>query len=86
MVCGLPLLTTRNAGGEDLIVEGETGYLVPIRSPDRLADRINWFAENRDEIVEMGARAREHALKCSWKRYIATIIEKLEGLILTGCG
>jgi glycosyltransferase involved in cell wall biosynthesis len=33
MACGLPLIVTRNAGGEDLIIEGETGFLVPAGSP-----------------------------------------------------
>lgn len=33
MACGLPLIATKNAGGDDLIVDGETGFLVPIRSP-----------------------------------------------------
>jgi hypothetical protein len=43
---GLPLIVTRNAGGDDLIAEGETGFLVPIRSPGDCG-KINWFAMNR---------------------------------------
>ena len=31
--CGLPIIVTPNAGGEDLIEKGITGYIVPIRSP-----------------------------------------------------
>ena len=34
--CGLPIIVTPNAGGEDLVDEGTTGYLVPIRSPEKL--------------------------------------------------
>ena len=33
--CGVPIIVTPNAGGEDLIDEGNTGYLVPIRSPEK---------------------------------------------------
>ena len=40
MACGLPLIVTANAGAEDVIDEGETGFLVPIRSPEVIAERI----------------------------------------------
>src|SRR5690606_39238450 len=38
---GLPLIITPNTGGEDLIKNGETGFLVPIRSPEVIAEKIN---------------------------------------------
>ena len=31
--CGLPIIVTKNAGAEELIHEGITGYLIPIRCP-----------------------------------------------------
>ena len=30
---GLPIIITENTGGSDLVLEGRTGFLVPIRSP-----------------------------------------------------
>ncbi|OLE96451.1 MAG: group 1 glycosyl transferase, partial [Cyanobacteria bacterium 13_1_20CM_4_61_6] len=50
MACGLPLIVTRNAGGEDLIVAGETGFLVPPGSPEAIAEKIEWFLRNRDKL------------------------------------
>ena len=38
--CGLPIIVTPNAGGEDLVEEGITGHLVPIRSPEKIAETI----------------------------------------------
>jgi glycosyltransferase involved in cell wall biosynthesis len=72
--CGLPLIVTRNAGGEDLIETGKTGFLVPIRSPDRIAERITWFEEHRSELREMRACARRKALEYSWQRYSSKIL------------
>ena len=57
MACALPLIATINAGGDDLIVEGETGFLVPIRAPERLAEKISWCAENRAATRGMGIAA-----------------------------
>jgi len=42
MACRLPVIATKNAGADDLIVNGETGFLVPIRSPGAIAERIDW--------------------------------------------
>ena len=38
--CGIPIVVTPNAGGEDLIEDGITGHLVPIRSPEKIAEKV----------------------------------------------
>jgi glycosyltransferase involved in cell wall biosynthesis len=69
LASGLPLVVTPNAGGEDLVVHGKTGFLVPIRSPEVLADRIVWFAEHRSELDAMRQAAKAKALATGWSRY-----------------
>lgn len=71
---GLPLLVTPNAGGEDLVDAGKTGFLVPIRSPEALAERINWFAEHRQELETMRDYCRHKAIASSWKNYAEKIV------------
>ena len=41
--CGIPIIVTENAGGKDLINEGITGHLVPIRSPEKIAKKSSYF-------------------------------------------
>ncbi|MCB4809212.1 glycosyltransferase family 4 protein [Tamlana sp. 62-3] len=77
---GLPLIITPNTGGEDLVIEGETGFLVPIRDPKAIAQKINWFIENKSKIPTMGEKAREHASKYTWENYSKTIVEALKNL------
>ena len=74
---GLPLIITPNTGGEDLILEGETGFLVPIRSPEMIANKLVWFLTNREKIPEMGRSAQKHAMNYTWKRYSDTIIRAI---------
>jgi glycosyltransferase involved in cell wall biosynthesis len=76
---GLPIIITPNTGGEDLVIEGETGFLVPIRSPKSIANKLNWFLENRHLISKMGRNAQEHAAKYTWEKYAETIIHELVG-------
>ncbi|MDB5011330.1 MAG: group 1 glycosyl transferase, partial [Mucilaginibacter sp.] len=74
---GLPLIITHNTGGEDLIKEGYTGFLVPIRSSDAIAEKLNWFLENRSSISSMGRRAQNHAAKYTWEGYGSKIVSAL---------
>jgi glycosyltransferase involved in cell wall biosynthesis len=74
MACGLPLIVTANAGGDDLIDEGKTGFLVPIRSPESIAARIAWFADHRDALPSMREAAQRKASSYTWERYGGKII------------
>ena len=77
MLCGLPLIATPNAGGEDLIDEGKTGFLVPIRSPQAIAEKIDWCANNKAYLKEMGSLARDKAKLYSWERYRKIILQTI---------
>jgi glycosyltransferase involved in cell wall biosynthesis len=77
---GLPLIITPNTGGEDLVIEGKTGFLIPIRSPHIIAEKLNWFLENRSEISEMGKSAKLHAQKYTWENYGNLIVEAIKQL------
>ena len=81
MACGLPLIATANAGGDDLIDEGRTGFLVPIRSPEAIAERISWFAQNRLRIPEMGNAAQARAREFTWRAYGQSILNAIRALI-----
>ena len=77
MACGLPLIATRNAGGEDLIVEGKTGFLVPPGAPAAIADKIEWFLQNRDQLPAMSAAARAKAAELTWAVYEEKILHAI---------
>jgi glycosyltransferase involved in cell wall biosynthesis len=74
---GLPLIVTRNAGGEDLVEEGRTGFLVPIRSPEALAQKIDWMADHPDQLPAMSMWAREAAARYTWQSYADKILAEL---------
>ena len=77
MACGLPLIVTRNAGGEDLIVEGQTGFLVPAGQPAAIAEKIEWFIENRGKLPGMSAAARSKAAELTWLAYGELILHAI---------
>ena len=72
---GMVLLVTANTGGEDLVVEGKTGFLVSVGDPTSIEERIHWFADHRDKLVEMGRCAQQHASTYTWKQYSRIILD-----------
>jgi glycosyltransferase involved in cell wall biosynthesis len=75
---GLPILITANTGGEDLVESGRTGFLVPIRAPEAIAERLAWFAGHREETRAMGGAARAKAATYTWPDYSARIVAAIE--------
>jgi len=70
MACGCPLITSTNTGGPDLIREGVEGFVVPIRSPEAIADRLQQLAEDpalREQMSE-SALAGVHGIG-GWHEY-----------------
>lgn len=69
LASGLPIVVTANAGGDDLIEEGRTGFLVPMRSPEVLAERLAWLADHRESLPGMRQYAMAKAEATGWSRY-----------------
>jgi len=61
---GLPVLTTPHSGADDFIASGVNGWIVPIRDPDALADRIMWALDHPTDLAAM----REAALQTAASR------------------
>jgi glycosyltransferase involved in cell wall biosynthesis len=73
MAAGLPVITTPEAGS--LVVEGESGYLVPATDVESLTERLARLHAHPDTCAMMGAAARERILPYTWARYQAGLIE-----------
>jgi glycosyltransferase involved in cell wall biosynthesis len=55
---GVPVVATPVGGIRETVVDGETGWLVPVGDVEALARRIEWCLENREEAARVATRAR----------------------------
>lgn len=69
MACGIPVITTPNTAGPDIITDGVEGFIVPIRDVDALKQKLEWCYTHPDELLQMGIAARLRAEQLTWKRY-----------------
>jgi len=67
----LPILTTTNCSGADLVREGETGWVLPIRSPAVFVERLRWCAAHRAELAAMVRRAYAEFQPRDWSAVAA---------------
>jgi glycosyltransferase involved in cell wall biosynthesis len=82
MACGLPCILSENTFGSDVITDGVDGFVVPIRDPDAIAERITRLHDDPELRERMGRAARERALQFTWDAYRArmgSILGELAG-------
>lgn len=72
--CGLPIIVTPNAGAEDLVEQQRTGFLVPIRAPEKLAEIIGWIADHKEWVDDVRPAVLEKARQSGWDRYTRKIL------------
>lgn len=63
MACGRPIITTNWTGCKEPIIDGVNGYLIPIKNPIELANKIYILATNRKKILEMSNAAYKTCLE-----------------------
>jgi len=73
--CGLPIIITPNTGGEDLVEEEVTGYLVPTRSPKKIAEAVHLMIENKNHKEEIRMLCQNKAKQYTWAIYAQKIID-----------
>ena len=59
MACGKPVVATAGGGTTELVIEGQTGYLVPPSDPARLAAAIERLLSDPALRQRLGAAGRE---------------------------
>lgn len=61
MAMGRPIITTDAPGCRETVIDGENGYLVPVRAVDELIVAMQRFIEDPDLVRRMGRSSREVA-------------------------
>jgi glycosyltransferase involved in cell wall biosynthesis len=60
MAVGLPVVATDVKGSREVVVDGETGFLVPLDDVGALVERLGALMESADLRREMGGRGVQH--------------------------
>ena len=81
LASGLPVLSTTHTAAPDLITEGREGFILPPRTPEQMAQRIEWALTHRAELAAMGVRARERAEFFTWQRFRTEMARVVQSIL-----
>ena len=84
MACGCPVISTENTGARDLFADGKEGFIVPIRTPRAIAEKLQLLVDAPDLRARMGTAAiKRTADMAGWSEYgrhITTTFHQLMGI------
>ncbi|OHA58430.1 MAG: hypothetical protein A2571_01470 [Candidatus Vogelbacteria bacterium RIFOXYD1_FULL_44_32] len=75
---GLPVVTTRVGSAVTMVVEGETGWFIPFKNSQAIADKLIWLATHESKRLAMGLTAYDHVAK---QFSFVSKMEELKGLL-----
>jgi glycosyltransferase involved in cell wall biosynthesis len=76
LTCGLPVLTTPNAGST--VEDGSTGFIAPVRDVPTMAARLRQLHVDRALLKQMSTAALEHSRELSLAAYQRRLLGLLE--------
>jgi phosphoheptose isomerase len=82
MACGRPVIGAEVGGIKYTVVDGETGYLVPPKDPEALAERLGELLQNPALLKRLGRQALQRANNYfTWEKVTQSIADLYEDVI-----
>jgi starch synthase len=79
---GLPVIATPHTAAPDLIADGTEGFIIPIRSPAAITEKLELLLRDPARLAAMKVAARKKAEALSWQTYrsrLAAVVLKTLG-------
>lgn len=77
-----PVVASNIPGISELVINGETGFLVPPKNPEAFAEKILFLINNPDLRKQMGEKGRERVINhFSIERYVRGVEKVFEEVL-----
>lgn len=74
MACETPVVVSEAEGFREVVVHGETGWIVPHNDPSATADAIQTLIDQPEQRIAMGQKGRQQVLThYDWKQNVETM-------------
>ncbi|WOO40822.1 glycosyltransferase family 4 protein [Rubellicoccus peritrichatus] len=78
---GIPVITTDHTAGPEVIEDGKSGFMVPIRDAKSIAEKLELLHRDRDRLAEMKEAAWKRSKVLFWGSYRATLCKNIRELM-----
>lgn len=80
-IAGLPIIATDWNLNKEVIKEGETGFIIGVKKPDELEDRMIQFIEGKFNLYAMRLNCLEYAKQFDFRNVLSEELMKSLGLL-----
>lgn len=82
MACGCPVIASENSGASELFKNGVEGFIVPIRSPEVITEKLLFLYKNPNIRIKMSQAALGRVKDMrGWDRYGQRSVEIIDELV-----
>ena len=79
---GLPIITTKVSGTEDIVIDGENGFIVPVNDEDAMGHSLKVLMADMQLMKKMGEQNRQKArlfsidgIYVQWEKLIQSVVK-----------
>jgi glycosyltransferase involved in cell wall biosynthesis len=85
MACGIPAVCTDVASMPEVVVDEQTGFVVPPNDPAALRARLEWLRDHPEDVTRLGRAGRQRVLQSfTWPAVVRHCLGVYERKPLTG--
>ena len=77
MAFGVPVITTANSGGREVIRPGVDGWLVPIRDPQAIAEKLETLLKDVELRQHLSGNAESRVRQFSEQAYCQNLVASI---------
>ncbi|MBX3083605.1 MAG: glycosyltransferase family 1 protein [Anaerolineae bacterium] len=81
MASGVPVVSSRVGGAQDMITDGESGYTFDVNDIDGMVNGVQQTLADPARLTEMGLVARRHAERQAWPAMMDELIACYDALL-----
>ena len=67
---GCPVIVSENTGAKEFVSKNNCGYVVPIRDPKAITEKLELISDNKNTIEYLSNNALKKMKNQSWKNYV----------------
>ena len=84
LACGVPVISTKNSGAEDIIKEQVNGMTIEPFSANDIKKKIIYFIDNKNLLGKYSDKALESSKNFTWEIYSKKLIKIYEDILIKG--
>ena len=77
---GCPVIVSENTGAKEFVNDNNCGYVVPIRDPKAITEKLELISDNKNDMEYLSNNALKKMKNQNWKNYVNELDRIVKGI------